>query len=330
MYTIRPNQQSYTHRRHFALLAGMLLAASIVSHIPEILSMLRLAPANTAVRQAASPSSAEQPNLPLSFIPNVGQSAYDAQMEARVDGGILHFSATEVTLSATNTEHQVPLFSVKFIDANKNGQIHGVDKLPGVFNFYPGEDPAAWRTDVPTYADVRYAELYPGTALVYNGDATRIKGAYTLSAGADPTRIRWRYDGAQAARLDATSGDLHIQLDSGVIVEHAPVAWQIIGDRQYFVDVRFRKVGHGVFGFAVGEYDPHHELVIDPDLVFSTMLGGSGAEYGRGIALDPQGNIYVAGTTFSLDFPGTSGQTQAGSSDIFVSKLNADATQLLY
>lgn len=327
MYTIRPNQPTYSHRLHFALLAGMLIVASIVSRGAEIQALLWPAPSSLASQRAASPPSAEQPNLPLSFIPNVGQSAPDVQMEAQVSGGRLQFTATGMTM---RTDRGDRLFDVAFVAANAGGRVHGIERLPGVFNFYAGDDPSAWRSGVPTYAGVRYAELYPGAALVYNGDATRIKGTFTLDAGADPAQIRWRYAGANAAQIDAASGDLHITLAEGVIVEHAPVAWQIIRNRQYFVDVRFHEVSRGIFGFEVGEYDPSHTLVIDPDLVFSTLLGGNGTEYGRGIALDTQGNIYVTGATFSLDFPGTTGQTQAGSSDIFVSKLNADATQLLY
>lgn len=330
MYFSKSNQQTYAHRLHFALLAGMLLVASLASRITEIQPMLSRTPANLAQPRVASAESVAPPRLPLSFIPNVGQSAPDVQMEAQVSGGRLQFSATGVTMLATQGERIAPLFTVEFIGASADGRIDGVDKLPGVFNFYAGNNPAAWQTDIPTYAGVRYAELYPGTVLVYNGDATRLKGTYTLAAGADPTLIRWRYAGAEVVRLDATSGALHIHYNGGEIVEHAPVAWQHIGDQQRFVDVRFRQTSTGVYGFAVGEYDPRYALVIDPDLVFSTLLGGSGTEYGRGIALDPQGNVYVVGATFSLDFPGASGQTRAGSSDIFVSKLNADATQLLY
>jgi len=330
MYFSKSNQQTYAHRLHFALLAGMLLVALLASHITQIQPMLSRTSVDLTQPRVANAAPADSPKLPLSFIPNVGQSAPDVQMEAQISGGRLQFSATGVTMLATRGERTAPLFAVEFIGANRNGRIDGVDKLPGVFNFYAGDNPTAWQTDIPTYAGVRYAELYPGTALVYNGDATRIKGTYTLAAGADPTQIRWRYDGAKVVRLDATTGALHIHYDSGEMVEHAPVAWQHIGDQQHFVDVRFRQTSAGVYGFAVGEYDPRYALVIDPDLVFSTLLGGNGAEYGRGIALDPQGNIYVVGATFSLDFPGTTGQTQAGSSDIFVSKLNADATQLLY
>ncbi len=61
----------------------------------------------------------------------------------------------------------------------------------------------------------------------------------------------------------------------------------------------------------------------------STYLGGSKSDQAVGIALDSSGNVYVAGETFSTDFPGTSGGAQSsngggGLTDGFVSKLSGD------
>ncbi|HHW84582.1 MAG TPA: hypothetical protein GX400_00035 [Chloroflexi bacterium] len=322
MYTSTPPYAGATHRHHFLLLTALLLAALFIGQTP----LVRHAALTTLAtpRQVNTTSTAVQPHLPLSFIPNVGQAAPEVQMEARIAGGVLQFRATEMTLQAGDAA-----LRVQFVGANAHGRIHGVAPLPGVVNFYAGADPTTWRTATPTYAGVRYAELYPGIALVYNGDGAHIKGVYTVAASGDPAAIRWQYADA-TAHIDAQTGALHIEYGGATLVEHAPVAWQVIDGRQHAVEIAFRQVSQGVFGFAVGAYDAAYPLVIDPELVFSTLLGGNGTEYGRGIALDAQGNIYVVGATFSLDFAGTDGQTQAGGRDIFVSKLNADATQLLY
>jgi hypothetical protein len=69
-------------------------------------------------------------------------------------------------------------------------------------------------------------------------------------------------------------------------------------------------------------------------LLYSTYLGGSGDDDGRGIAVDSQGNAYVTGITYSTDFPTTAGAfqtTYAGGGDAYVTKLNpAGSAQLLY
>lgn len=67
-------------------------------------------------------------------------------------------------------------------------------------------------------------------------------------------------------------------------------------------------------------------------LLYSTYLGGSGADNGLAIALDSQGNAYIAGNTFSSDFP-TQGALQAtlsGSSDAFVSEINPETSSLVF
>jgi hypothetical protein len=68
-------------------------------------------------------------------------------------------------------------------------------------------------------------------------------------------------------------------------------------------------------------------------LVYSTYIGGSGDDVGRGIAVDGSGNAYVTGGTYSTDYdvtPGTFQTTKEGGADVFVTKLNATGTALVY
>ena len=67
-------------------------------------------------------------------------------------------------------------------------------------------------------------------------------------------------------------------------------------------------------------------------LLYSTFLGGSGNDNGLGIALGPSANAYVSGRTFSTDFPVKNyySDTNAGSTDIFVSRLNASGSDLVF
>jgi len=68
-------------------------------------------------------------------------------------------------------------------------------------------------------------------------------------------------------------------------------------------------------------------------LVYSTYLGGNGSDVGSGIAIDPSGNAYVTGTTYSANFPTTKGTLQTaygGGGDVFVAKLNPAGSMLVY
>jgi hypothetical protein len=67
-------------------------------------------------------------------------------------------------------------------------------------------------------------------------------------------------------------------------------------------------------------------------LVYSTYLGGSSTEFGRGIVIDTNGNAYIAGSTGSSDFPTTPSayDTTFSNGDAFVTKINATGSALVY
>src|SRR5207253_933979 len=93
--------------------------------------------------------------------------------------------------------------------------------------------------------------------------------------------------------------------------------------------------GRQVYGFRVGEYDRSEPLVIDPVmLVYCGFLGGSGDDRGNSIAVDSAGNAYIAGTTTvdETTFPVLVGPglTYHGNQDVFVAKVNAAGTGLVY
>jgi hypothetical protein len=66
--------------------------------------------------------------------------------------------------------------------------------------------------------------------------------------------------------------------------------------------------------------------------VYSTYLGGGGPDEGKGIAVDNQGNVYVAGNAGSFDFPMKNAiqGTWGGSGDVFLTKLNPTGSALVY
>jgi hypothetical protein len=68
-------------------------------------------------------------------------------------------------------------------------------------------------------------------------------------------------------------------------------------------------------------------------LIYSTYIGGSGNDEGRGIAIDGSGNAYITGFTSSSNYditPGAFQTTNGGSYDVFVTKLNSTGTGLIY
>lgn len=215
----------------------------------------------------------------------------------------------------------------------------GEEKLPGTANYFIGNDPAHWRMGIPTFTKVRYPSVYPGIDLVYYGNQRRLEYDFVAAPGADPRAIQLRFDPATKVRR-SPSGDLLVSAASAGFTLRKPTIYQVVDGRQVPIAGEFALSPRHTVRFRLRRYDRTKPLVIDPVLVYSTFLGGSGdaneallGSGGSAIAVDSQGNAYVTGSTISTDFPVTQGAFQAtdpGGSPAFVSKLNAAGTALVY
>jgi uncharacterized protein YfaP (DUF2135 family) len=286
-------------------------------------------------------------SLPLTFVENQGQADSRAAYYAHGPGYAFHFTPDEVAIllnRGSAAAHRgeggradAVALSLRFLGANPDVVPEGAEPAPGVVNVFRGNDPDGWRTGVPTYAAVRYPDLWPGIDLLLRGDAGELKYEFHVAAGARPDDIRLAYAGANGLGLDHEGG-LLIDTPVGELRDSPPIAYQDIGRARIPVDTHYRLSDGGAdgeYGFAVGSgYRPDRPLVIDPALDYSTFLGGSSHEQAHDVAVDADGNAIVVGLTQSDDFPTTPGAVDetfnGGVMDVFVTKFNADGSGLVY
>ncbi|MGI8529527.1 MAG: SBBP repeat-containing protein [Geodermatophilaceae bacterium] len=205
--------------------------------------------------------------------------------------------------------------------------VQGMQELPGRANRLVGADPTQWRTGIPRFSRVQYADVHPGVDLVFRDEAGRLEYDFMLAPGADPAQIRLGFQGAAGLAVD-DRGDLRVALPGGgELRQLAPVAYQGAGQTRRPVSSQYRLLGGDRVGIEVGQHDPALPLVIDPVLSYSSFLGGGDYDSAYGIAVDADGNTYVSGLTASYDFPGAS--TVAGI-DAFVTKVSPDGSQIVY
>ena len=204
--------------------------------------------------------------------------------------------------------------------------------MAGKTNYFIGKDPAKWRQNVPTFAGVKFREVYPGIDLIYRGTEGRVEYDFAISPNADPGRVRMRVEGAESLAL-ASNGDLIIKTVVGDLVEKAPKIYQEAAVTRRAITGGYRLIGNDEVAFALGAYDHSRPLIIDPLLTYSTFLGGYVAIESPKIAVGADGSVWIAGATQSTDFPLTGNAVQStnhGYDNIFISKLSPDGSTVEY
>ncbi|MBV9303480.1 MAG: SBBP repeat-containing protein [Acidobacteriaceae bacterium] len=270
-------------------------------------------------------------SVPLSFEENRGQTDKEVQFLARTPDATVFLSRDAVVFDFRGEKQHVSVLRMKFVGAKQTTKIVGVQALDSKLNYLIGNDPHRWYRGLRTYAGVKYTEIYPGIDVLYRGNGRDFEYDFMLSPGTDPRNIQMEFPGV-ALRVD-TNGDLIAGLRNREVRIHRPIAYQqeLKGGERQSVDIWYVLHTDKV-GFRVGAYDLTKCLVIDPTIVYSTYLGGSGDEGIFGIKFDAAGNIYVAGETSSLNFP-TEHPIQpklGGSYDCFISKFDPSGSRLIY
>ncbi|HXJ96599.1 MAG TPA: SBBP repeat-containing protein, partial [Terriglobia bacterium] len=234
--------------------------------------------------------------------------------------------------------------------------MRGLDELPGKSNYFIGNDPKKWRTNVANYAKVKYEGVYPGIDLVYYGNQRQLEYDFVVAPGADPAAIRLAFNrefhNAESLEIDG-DGNLRVRVKNSEVTFKKPVLYQPAstlvasnGQDAKAVDGRFHLTDDHSVSVEVASYDRSKPLVIDPVLSYSSFLGGTGDEAiaSVSVAVDSIGNAYVASGTLSTDFPVTSGSFQTGyggspaicdqgdsfCGDAFVTKINPAGTAIIY
>src|ERR1700678_1984839 len=318
--------------------------------------------ANGPVSAIASPEVMQAyGQLPLSFQANQGQSAADVKYLSRGDGYFLSLRGQEADLTfrqapsarpiATNRlklyrTHRVPAkpekistLRMRLDGSNPSAEITGLDRTATKINYFIGNDPKKWYTEVPAYSKVKYSGIYPGVDLMFYGNRRELEYDFVVAPGADPKSIALNVDGARKVYLDA-HGNLMLDVPGGEVKFKKPDVYQDSNGTRRELAGNYTIANHHVVRFTVADYDRSQPLTIDPVVTYSTYVGGSGSVNGgdmaMGLALDSAGDAYIGGVRFSADLtqvngigpvPASLGLTNSSG---FIAELNPAGTAALY
>lgn len=320
---------------------------------------------------------------PMNFEANEGQTDSRAKFLSRGSGYTLFLTSSEAVLvlnkASRSASHQTPGFgsnpgnplSLGSLERTKPqpevnsqelpredvlqmqliaahaAQVTGADETQTKSNYFIGNDPGKWRTDIRNYRRVRYNEIYSGIDLVYYGNQRQLEYDFVVAPRADANQIALGFSQLERSQESAAlsvsrDGDLVVHLRNGNVRFHKPVAYQKSGNAgrsaRQMVAAAYRLKANGQVGFELGSYDHNRQLIIDPVISFSTYIGGSNEDYATGIGMDKYEDVIIAGSTRSADFPvasaiesfhpGTCGAQPCR--DVFVSKFNPVGSTLQY
>jgi formylglycine-generating enzyme required for sulfatase activity len=233
------------------------------------------------------------------------------------------------TISATNLSSEI-MIRIRILDISPGAHATGISEAEKRTHYFVGNDPRRWLWNVPSYAGVQYANIYPGIDLSFYGDQERLEYVFVIWPGADPSLIHFSFEGSDETIVDE-SGNLVLYFEGGKIVQGAPLFYQIVDGIPQPVRGHYMVSG-GEVRFAVERYEGTEPLYAAPALEFLSYLGGAGDDRGYAIALDGAGYAYVVGETASKCFPSARSLLRPNPEDVdvFLTKFRLSDSKALY
>lgn len=216
---------------------------------------------------------------------------------------------------------------IKFNNPSKHVKILPENSIGARFNVIS----ASSEQQLLAYSNLRYSELYPSTDMLLGYEQGRLHYSFVLSPGANPSDISFCFGGAHSVSANQ-AGNLVVDYGNVVLEHRGLQAYQEIGGAKVPVRCGFVVRSGKTVSFELGKYDASYSLVIDP-VVYVSYIGGAADDKIISMKRLPDGSLLTVGSTMSGGFPTTLGaysRVLAGETDIFVSKLNPSAGQLIF
>lgn len=279
-------------------------------------------------------------NFPSWFIKNVGQFNNESKYSLNSANSntyfynqyIVHqFIALKDKSDSLNPD--VLNIRIDFENCNPHPTFQEREHLASRSNYFSGNDPSQWKSNLPLFGTLVYNNLYDKIDLVYYNSTQSKKSDFVVHAGGNYKDISLKYSGVTGMTVN-DQGILQISSDAGEITEQIPEAYQIINGKKIPVKANFVVAENFRVKFEVQDYNHAYNLIIDPQLIYSSYFGGTNDEFwSTNVVRDSHQNIYFGGRTTSSNFPTTPGaysRTFSGDFDAFILKLDPTGKKLIF
>ena len=212
-------------------------------------------------------------------------------------GGISYiWSSHSSTDSMKGKLMQSQRLDLKWVGAQKDVLPQGLDAHSALMNFYTEEVPEGI-VGIKSFRKVCYENLYPHIDLVLYFEDQHLKYDFIVKPGGKVSDIQLKYEGEYDLSLE-TDGSLSLSNALGTLREGVPFTYQVHEGKRIQVEAQYL-VQDSLVSYRVGTYDPQANLIIDPELIWSTYIGNVSEESAKAVETDSKGNVYVAGYSHS-------------------------------
>ena len=208
---------------------------------------------------------------------------------------------------------ETTMIKAEFVGASQSVEVIGLEEQDYKCNYFIGNDSSNWRTDVRNYGSFTMRGLYPGVDVTFSRRNGRLQEELIASTSGDLAQVKVEFHGADSVTTPT---------------DNIAIVHTLHGEHRFEGALLVEQIAFGSENQAL----PATSSASSVSLMYSTYLGGSSNDGGRGIAIDAEGNAYVTGYTYSVNFPiqNPFDASHGSNQDAFVTKLSSIGSGLIY
>lgn len=198
-------------------------------------------------------------------------------------------------------------YKVNFIGASSDMEVIPDKPIPTYNNYFIGNDPSKWVSNCRIFQAVTVKNVYPNVDVRYFTDKGMLTYDIIARPGADISKIALKYDGVD--KLQVKNKELVIGTSIGELKESSPYTYETNGKEKKEVSCKY-VIKNNVVRFDVKNHDPNSTLIIDPNLIFCSYVGGTADNWGFTATYGPDGSMFGGCIVFGNGFPTNPGAFQ--------------------